>query len=300
MMQSPDWQRFAWLGVCGQVPAAWDVARHSVKPHKGTLGFVDRRRQRLQLTWTTCKSPPAIDRMLDDHRQRQISLDEEASFASLNVPGWRGLRRTELGDAGSTEITRAVRYFNAFGRLLEAVVLHDDEPDARAEAEAVVASLSVESAGDEPGPVRLFGMDVQAGKPWRLRSVSVSAGEASLQYGDRGPEHKHGPKAEARVRRRGMASTWYRGDPGKALEDELKDAEPRVLLGQASGRTAARAESLEPGTRIERWMGRRRLRRDVLWHAEEHNAVMQLTTWSPPKSEYLPDDIKVQALGVTA
>lgn len=292
-------QQFEWMGIRGEVPREWDVARHSVSPRKGTLAFVDRRRQRLQLSWTACKMPPAIDRMLEDHRSRQLELDPDAEFEPLKVDQWRGLVRDSMGEktaAGELLVSRAMRYFNAFGRLVELVLLHGEQPEDHEQVSEVMRSIEVVAAGDESRRSRLFGLDVTAREPLRLRGASVTAGETLLKFGDRGPEDKHAPRVEARVRRRGMASTWFDNDPQAALEQELKGQEPRITFGRSHERNATLAESLEPGTRLEKWAGRRRLRRDVLWHEPQHNAVIQLTTWSTSKIDLQPTSLSVNAL----
>ncbi|MEN1678858.1 MAG: hypothetical protein AAGJ46_04655, partial [Planctomycetota bacterium] len=67
-------------------------------------------------------------------------------------------------------------------------------------------------------------------------------------------------------------------------------------VGRTHDRNATLAESLEPGTRLEKWTGKRRLRRDVLWHEPHHNAVIQLTTWSTAKIDLPPTVLSVDAV----
>ena len=63
-------QTIEWLGMRFRVPDEWEIVRHSSKRRTGTLMFVDRRRQRMQLSWTECRGEPDKVQLFNDLRAR--------------------------------------------------------------------------------------------------------------------------------------------------------------------------------------------------------------------------------------
>ena len=82
----------AWLGLTLKVPEDWEIVRHSVAVERGSLIFVDRRRQRLELGWLSVKSEPDLEHWARDLEQEERRTNAEASLRRLDFKGgWRAL-----------------------------------------------------------------------------------------------------------------------------------------------------------------------------------------------------------------
>jgi hypothetical protein len=284
-------QSIAWLGLRLAVPTDWEVVRHSLSLRKGGLTLVDRRRQRLQLRWTACRKPPLLDRMLDDHRARQLKDEPDALIEPYHHGPWRGLVR-ELDD--QTWLTRAAWYEPNERVLLEAVVSHGDgELEMR---DALIDGIDLAEPMREATTWRVFGLAAQTPERFRAYASSVNAGEVSLSFAEYdAPGGEKLRPGRATLTRLGMADGWFAGDLGKYLqarEPKLRFVINERILDEAftggARATAVTARCIEPGPRIKRLAGRLRTRRDLLWHDASVNAVFHIRTLSFDKAPIEP------------
>ena len=275
------------MGLRLTVPADWDIVRHSTRPERGSLSLVDRRQQRLQLRWRDVERAPDLGQMIADHRSRQLQRDPDARFRPFEPVGsWRGLSR--IVDRGEL-VTRALRFDEPTGRLIEAIVLDPGDgsgPDLR----ELLTGIAVLSRAREAARWRAFDLEVHAPPGWRLDTVQVNPADASLRFK---PASKDGRKQrsaagmevagpELVVRRMGMASSWYKG-PEALLRKALgRDVDFEMAAAHHPPHNAVRAISDEQGTRLRRYAGRLRRREDVIWQCQRENAVYQLTRMSAP------------------
>ena len=286
-----------WLGVELRVGRDWDMLRHALDPLKGSVSIADRRRQRLQAMWTQCRKRPDMNRMIREYEKRQGKRDEEAVFEPLDEGGgWRGLhRRFEDG----TVLTRAMRYFEPYERLIELTLNWHSQREGEADLPgAVMRDCRLAEAAVGAKHWRAFGLDfrlpeleatVRRGdRPRVLKPFSVRAEPGDTEFRFASEVQKKGGKEGGRepggsrtvevwVRRLGMAGVWYEGDAGEVL----RTREPRIdfEVVQESGGVAA--ASVEAGPRVKRWVGRLRHRRDRLWLDRGSDAVLWVTTLSP-------------------
>lgn len=289
-------QSIAWMGLRLAAPADWEVVRHSLSPRKGGLTLVDRRRQRLQLRWTACRKPPLIDRMLDDHRARQLKDEPDAVIASYQHGPWRGLVR-ELDE--QTFLTRAAWFEPNERVLLEAMISHgEEELELR---DTLIDAIDLAEPMREATVWRAFGIRAWTPARFRAYASSVNAGQVSLTFAEyESPGGEKQRPGRATLTRLGMADGWFGGDLGKYLrarEPKLRFViNERVLAEDFTGgarATAVAAQCTEPGPRIKRLAGRLRTRRDLLWHDASVNAVFHIHTLSFDKAPIEPTDFRL-------
>lgn len=287
-----------WMGLSLRVPADWEIVRHSLVPRKGGLTFVDRRHQRLQATWTQCVKPPLMDRMLDDHRARQLKDEPEASFERFRHPtGFEGLHR--LYDDGRV-ITRLARFDQATDRLLELVVLHKPERDDAGLLDALAAAARITARPEAARRWRAFGLDITAPDGFIAVGCQANPADVTVQFAKAGTKkHAGRPGPTATVRRLGMADGWFAGD----LEKTLKALEPKArftfdkggaIHEQPTGADpSVTATAVEAGPRLKRMAGLLRHRRDLLYHNQSANTLVHVSTFSRDTEPLRPGDLTV-------
>ena len=292
-----------WHGLHVALPVPWEVVRHGVSPLKGSLVFADRTRQRLQVTWTACRKAPDVDRLLSDHRAKQLKANERAVFDEAEpAEGWRGLvRRFEDGRA----ITRLARYeAEAAGgsKLVEVVLEH--RPGDRAEAELLPTILAGFDAEGEVGRYRIFGLDVKVegaeggGGRWWLGSTRVLPADVTLTFQDTDPATHKEAKSTVAVRRQGMADGWFDGDPEKLIRRELPKAAWAFEGDEVNGHGAVVGRCVVPGPRIKRFARLHNARGEVAWHCEAENAVYRVAATGPARRGVGVEGFEVRCHGV--
>jgi len=293
MMLTACDQHIRWLGLRLDVPAQWEIVRHSLGTLKGGLTFVDRRKQRLQVRWTACRKPPLIEKMLDDHTARQLKQDAGAAIEPVGLGRWAG-RVRDMGR--DVQLTRAALFDAQHSVMLEAIMSHYVEEQTL--RDTVLDSLSLEQPMDRATRWQAFGVAIENPPDFQAVSATINAGEAGFVFHQ--VNEPGGDKARpgrATLARMGMADGWFRGDLTKLLEAQnpkLDFAFNEVVLdtkqtGADRRVTAVRAKCVEAGPRIKRLAGRLRTRRDLLWHDETANAVFHIHTLSFEKAPVEPD-----------
>jgi hypothetical protein len=244
-------QSIAWLDMRLRVPADWEIVRHSVRTAAGRLVFVDRREQRLLLTWADCPTPPDTDRLFADYRAR----DEVTAATPLPVTdGWSGYRTATL--------TRAGRYDPHHRRWIELTITAPGQETALLQQFAIATT-------NHRREWRAFGFAVETPADWSLAAVDIQPAAATCTF--------RRQRAEVRVRRLGMTETWFKGDLEKFLQPQVTGTF-RTMTHRSH--PAGLVESREVGHRWQRLLGRLRPRHDLAWHCPVNHAVFQLTTLS--------------------
>src|SRR5258706_1917755 len=132
-------EELSWFGCRALLPRDWEVVRHSTDPERGSLHVVDRRKQRLELSWTRADSEPDFERLLSDWTARERALD--AGVRLREPDERRGLRVLEL-ETGENRLTRAIGFDRASSRLIELLLIAETEPEMR-ESAAILESFSL-------------------------------------------------------------------------------------------------------------------------------------------------------------
>jgi len=305
-------QAFHWMGLALRTPADWEIVRHGLGMRKGQLVFVDRRRQRLQLSWEVVDQRPPLGKVIDDFKSKAREEDPDAKIDPMTPHhGWVGLHRRKPDGAESGTLTRAVRHDARTDRLLEAILMHAADRDAEGPllpeagdlSDHLLAALAVESEGHRATRWRAFGLDITVPTGFRVTATEIKPGDSSVLFRGFDPD---GPPAqwepntndtEVRVRRRAMANAWFNGNLEALLKLQLRGVGDIDTASETcDGRETLTATSREPGRPLQKVGGRLRDRRDVLWLDEAANAVMQVTTLSRKRDPVDPRDIKAAAV----
>ena len=292
------------MGLSFAAPRSWAASRHDVRAGAGRLVLVDRRRQRLQMTWSALAGGgPAAGEGPDpaalaaDWRKRieaaagpddppplaplAAFLPPEASEApeagGIAWAGWCGPGGGGLGTR--TDAVAAVG-----GRLIDLVLLDPVEEGRRAgvpsaETLALLGSAAPAATPGGGGGCRWTGLGVDALVPggWSAASARHEPGASVLAFA--GPD-----RLTARFWRRGMAASWFDGDAVALLEESI----PAGVEATGGRPGSAVAAGPEPCRLWPRLQGRARRRRDLLWHDPDANAVLGVTVRGPRRAE-LPD-----------
>ncbi|MEL7087642.1 MAG: hypothetical protein AAGL98_04250 [Planctomycetota bacterium] len=285
-----------WLGLRFELPRPWEIIRHGISPRKGSLAFADRRRQRLQVTWTSCVKRPDVARLLSDHRDRQRAIDTDAVFVTPTLPaGWRGLER-RFGGSGSGSgdqaagRVRAARYDDATDRLIEVVLALDPQDPADALlTEQVLDGLRVTGRAEDARRWRAFGIDAELPSGWRLQRTAVRPADVTLMFVPRATKRPAEPyrpwPRSVTLRRRAMAGVWFDGDWQALFRgDEPKAGltfSPSVDADVRPGHAGATATWNVPGPRYQRLLSRHQIATSRAWRCPADDAVYQLTAVAP-------------------
>lgn len=261
-VQTGDYQRTIWLGMAVDVPTDWAIVRHAVDTEKGRLVWMDRRRQRMQLSWLACPSRPEMRQVIADYRNMDLEFDEDVQFAKLpKINDWIGLR-----SSGKRCLTRAARYEAHADRWVELVLEWPDKVDARVERH-VCESFDMTEV--ETGHWRAFGVDMTVANDWELLRVDAMPADVSWLFSR--------PKQELIVRKLGMLPTWFDGNMRMFVQRQLKDQPVTFSDIVVNGHTAVMAQSREPAARVKRWVGQQRRRHDCVWQCEQQQTLWQVT-----------------------
>ena len=273
------WRETIWMGMRMLTPADWEILRHGLGREKGRLVFVDRRRQRLQVSWARMDRPD-LSRAMSDYQHLDRQQEEIRHFHAIgDLHDWTGFHRRGL--------TRLARW-DADRRLtIEMAIAWPGQRDAAVES-AIAEEFSIglpppprELAKDEKPPAhpsrwRAFGLDATAPAGWTLSGADVRPADTTFRFHD-----LHDPTRRVHVRRVGMVAAWFDG----SLEAFVRKSvgvgpEIRHQATTCGTRPALRSECVEKSTRFQRLARRAPVRRDLTWHEPASHAVLNVTSWS--------------------
>ena len=292
MMKDDPQDSVEWLGIHLRVPSEWQIVRHSTVCERGMLAFVDRRIERLRMSWQSLEREPELGHMLNDQRSREQREHQYARLGELRgIHGWRGYTRTDQ----ERRVTRAARFDKEHQRLLEVVLTDREDGQASGrQRRELLESITVTAKAEAARSVRAFQLSMQIPEGYGLRTATVRPADVLFEFRIRPELRKAKGDGALFVRRSGMASAWY---DGKAKDQFCRD-DRRVKYGpiietQRAAHVAALAEGAEPTARILRLLGRGALRRSLLWHCEVENAVYRVSTVGRGLDPLLPECVDV-------
>jgi hypothetical protein len=296
-MTDEQLQTIEWLGLRLEVPEAWEIVRHSLSQDRGSLVFVDRRTQRMELFWQRAAQQPDLVRTLADARSRELENDPGAELEELRrVSGWQGFcRHSKEGEF----LTRGVRYDARSARLMEALVV---SPAGTADAKRLGCRIleriqSVERA-ESATRWQAFNLEITALPAFRLVSASVKPGDVCFDFRRFSPGQREPGKERVSVRRMGLAAAWFDGDHQKFIRREAPRVRFRTFgAAEPGGHPGVFGEGEEPGQRLPRLIGRALRRRVLTWRCETENAVYRVATTSPCHHPVNPEDFRVGCCG---
>ncbi len=272
-----------WLGLRLRVPNEWEIVRHSLLLERGSLVFVDRRRERLRLYWRDCERAPDLNRMLDDQRGKESLESSGAKFRQLNgLPGWQGFIREQ----GSDERVVHAAHFDANTlRLIEVIATESgDESAGKSQRARLFGSIEVTSKAEHATGFRAFGLNVAVPAGFRLVKAAVKPGDVAFEFAELSGNHAQPSGVCATVHRMGMAATWAPADMRALLRRESPRLKLRdIQTASREGHPAWSAPGTEVQPRIRKLLGLGRQGEALLWHCESQNALYSIATVYPKR-----------------
>ena len=255
-----------WHGMSFSVPADWEIVKHAVNPENGRLVFVDRRHQRLVLSWVTNDGPLDTQRLLSDCRSREVVESPDSIFRDMApVKQWRGYW---WRDREST-VTRAGYFDRVRSQWIEMVLAWPVNRDQDMEQE-ILSGFKAGGTGRGPARWRAFGIDITSPQGWRLSSATVKPADLRVGFAIEG--------GEAVVKRVKVPESWFHGDMEAYLRKQLKGTKPAIAGRAYRNHIACLSQSREQGFK-RRWLiGDWRRRFDLAWVCERTKALYQITT----------------------
>ena len=287
----------AWLGLTLKVPEDWEIVRHSVAVQRGSLIFVDRRRQRLELGWLSVKSEPDLDHWASDLEQEQRRLDAEVRLRRhAHRGGWQAL---EYGRKNCEITTRAVRYEARSSQLIEAAIETRDGVSAdRDLVAALLDEISVTAAPESARYFRAFDVAVHVPESLRLGAARVKPADVCFDFVAHDGERERERGSLASVERLGMVESWYNGDARALIQSRNPGSRfSSFSSARYAGHEATLAEGIEPGPLAKRALGLLRERRVLVFRCERQNALYALSTSSRKGERIEPQELRVQCCG---
>lgn len=281
-----SWQLVEWLGIRARLPSDWEIVRHAVSLRNGSLVFIDRRRQRLTLSWTECRHEPDLVRLVRDYGARCLA---SSSFEPCEGVGcWRGLVETR---PDGERVARVVTYEPRSARLLEAMLLVAAGDDAERAIVPLLERMEVVAADGALRRFSAFGLRARAPAGMQLAHVAVQPAKLVVEFRDAADG---GRGAVAAVQRLGMAEAWFGGD----LEGALRRREPGVRFTsfettEYAGWPALLGAGKQAVTPFARLARRARHAHCLAWHCESENAVYVVSCGTRGEDDVLPADLNV-------
>jgi len=268
-------QAISWLALGFCVPEDWEIVRHGIGFERGSLVFVDRVRQRLSVSWTACPRAPDLERLLSDFGNQPLTVGEKV-LDQQDHSGFRVLEcETQIGD----HVTHALCFDPLSKRLIELEL-----PAAGAPHDALAPALlaSFTFAQPEHGQrVRAFGVHAEVPEGFRLSASQVKPADVNLEF-ERSARRGERSAERLRIRRSGMARTWFGGDAARSIRLRRPELRFHDFRPAAVGpHTAVVARGYPRGAILQRAFGLVAPRSVTLWECPEQNAVFETEVCVP-------------------
>ena len=277
-----DFQTIEWLDMRLAAPADWEIVRHSVKPAKGRLVLVDRRHQRLQLSWAAVASAPDLGQTVKDYRARGQKESPESRFEDFRGPGrWVGLRQINPTSAR----TLAGLYERAQGRWVE-MVIHWPRSVERDVEQQILRRFELADRRAWTARWRAFQIDVELPRDWSIAKADVKPADARLEFAS--------GRNRAEVRRTGMPDAWFDGNLENVVRLRLGTAPCQASARTCNGHPALLADSRDRAAWLRSVLTGNRRRRELVWLCPGSHAVFEVTTHAGPRAAVEPDQFRVR------
>ena len=262
----------SWRGLAFCHPLDWEVAGLSVLGETGQCVLVDRRFQRLQITWQTPKGVPDLPRMYEDLRKSPVKEGQPAAPATAlkGIPDWTGAVRQD--EAGT--MVFAGRHFPAENLLVQAAIVWPSQRDPRIDR-ALLDSVTPWPAKAPTVLWQALGLSARVPSDFELIESSSLVGRVVWEF-----RQKSKPHTGLLIERIAMVSHWLKG----TLEDWLPGTLPEGyrMTGGAAPIALGRHEGVEA----------------IAWHGSMMDRLRRVVTWRRERAWHCPQQQRVYRIGV--
>ena len=203
----PGFSRTCWRGIRIAHPSDWEPAYLSRLNEPMQCRFVDRRFERLQVTWQVLPREPDLPEM---YRRLARHEGRKPSPALKGVPEWTGLVRHE----GAGAVVHAGRFFRP-GRWLVQVVMVWPEARDRELERAVFEGISPQPAG-QVRDWEALGLSAAVPADFDLTEAGSKVGKVAWDF--KRPKRRW---AGLSIERLAMPEAWLKGPLGEWLAGEI-------------------------------------------------------------------------------
>jgi hypothetical protein len=269
-------QAVAWLALDFRVPEDWEIIRHSIGFERGSLVFVDRVRQRLSVSWTACAQAPDLDRVLSDFEQQPLTVAEKV----LSRAQCEGFRLLDCEKENGERVSHALYFDPLSSRLIELELPGSAAANDSALTSELLASFAF-AARDRSTRVCAFGLDADLPDGFRLCASQVKPADVILEF-ERGAARGERSAERVRIRRSGMARTWFDGDAARSIRLRSPELAFGDFTSAAVGpHLAVMARGMPRRALLQRALGRAPSRRVTFWACPAQNAVFETEVCAP-------------------
>jgi hypothetical protein len=273
-------QAINWLALAFRVPEDWEIVRHGVAYERGSLVFVDRVRQRLSVSWTSCSKVPDLDRLLSDFADRPLSSGERV----LSQADCHGFRLLDCETGAGERIGHALYFDPRSHRLVELELPGAAEPGAAALTSALLGSFEFHER-EQSGCVRAFGLHADVPSGFRICKSHVKPADVILEL-ERSASPEERAAERVRIRRSGMARSWFDGNAERAIRHRNPESRfDEFEVASVGPHAAVTARVYTRGALLARALGRAVPRRITFWACPEQNAVFEMDAAVPRGSD---------------
>lgn len=275
-------QTIEWLGMRLIVPDDWEIVRHAVDVSAGSILMIDRRRQRLQWSWTACAKPPDEKTIFDDFKNRdRVELPECVLTDLYKCGQFSVYRRT----SDNIEITRAGTFDKRLKMWIDIVIPWPDGYQSDSERRILE---SYRGARSDAHGIRwcAFKLDYISPKGWKLTEAEIKPGRAAMYF-----EKDHNRAMVARI---GAVDAWFDGHLENFLLKQVTDATGTCKVGLKGNHESCLFSGWERRFSFRWLVGLRRKRLDSVWHCPESQAMYHVMTSGYENTLVHPDTFPVQ------
>jgi len=258
-----DLQTIEWFGMRLWVPAEWEMASHSVRSERGRLVFVDRRRERLQLSWADVRSAPDLAQAMDDYRRRDAQRQPDCTFRNLRVGRWTGFRSAGAGGA----LTRAGLYDKPRRLWIEMAIAWPDQHQAELER-TILQRFELDGPAAATSRWQALRLDVELPRVWTIEDVDARPADVSMRFAC--------GRDRTIVRRSGMLEAWFDGNLESVIRRSVGAVAATLRHVTVSSHPAVRSDSRERGRGLVELFGRPRSRASLAWVCPAARALYQV------------------------
>ncbi len=270
-----------WLGFHCEVPLDWEISKHGIKPAIGSLTFVDRYQQRMQLGWTKCSKKPDTKRIFDDFIARDTTSFPDAVLEPFfKIKQWQVYRRV----MGTAMVTRG-GFFDAKNNYwIDCIIMWPHGVDQTLERQ-IFESISAGNKNQTTVLYKAFHCSFTVNKDWLLTETDIKPADATFTFTY--------DNSRCVVRRIGMTDAWFDGDEESFLRKEIGAIRGRFFRERHNNHECTlfcgKERVFHP-----RWMvGQRIVRNDRIMICPSEKSLYHVHSMAYPKRMFDHTDVAI-------